>query len=249
MGNTDGALSGQVALVTGAGHGIGKAIAVGLADAGAAVGCLARTQPDLTETVREIEGAGGSGLVLAADVTDRRALDSSLSCLVETYGGVDIVVINAGGSLERGPVESSDPDGWKATVELNLVGAYYTARSAIPHLKKRGAGKIIAVGSGMGHRGSQGSSAYSCAKAGLWMLVRVLAQELAPHGISVNELIPGPVATTEDEATLKQWKKRFEELGEWIKKPEDVVPLALFLVTQPTGGPTAQSFSLMRRDN
>ena len=103
-----------------------------------------------------------------------------------------------------------------------------------------------AVGSGMGHRGLAGSSAYSCSKAGLWMLTRVLAMELWEDRISVNELIPGPVSTEMNPARLDG----SSSLGasEWAKAPDDVVPLALFLATQPDVGPTAQSFSLMRRD-
>lgn len=119
--------------------------------------------------------------------------------------------------------------------------------AAIPYLRQRGAGKIITIGSGLGHNGRAGGSAYACAKAGVWMLTRIAAQELWRDSISVNELIPGPVDTgppndePDDTAAL---------LGdsEWLKRPEDVVPLALFLATQPTIGPTAQSFSLMRRD-
>jgi 3-oxoacyl-[acyl-carrier protein] reductase len=81
------------------------------------------------------------------------------------------------------------------TIVLNLLGAYYSVHSAIPHLKKRGGGKILTLGSGIGHNGTPEFSAYACAKAGLWMLTRVLAQELRDAGISVNELIPGPVVT------------------------------------------------------
>ena len=134
-------------------------------------------------------------------------------------------------------------------MQVNLIGSYHTARAAIPHLKERGAGKIIAIGSGLGHRGRPGESAYASSKAGLSMLVRVLAQELWQHNISVNELIPGPVLT---ERVAQSYAQRtgsvFQDDSEWIKTPEDVVPLALFLATQPNKGPTGQIYSLMRRD-
>ena len=113
----------------------------------------------------------------------------------DTFSGIDIVVVNAGGNLENSRIEDSNARNWAATIELNLTGAYYCARNAIPYLKSRGGGKIITIGSGMGHNGRAGSSAYACAKAGLWMLTRVLGQELWPDNISVNELIPGPVLT------------------------------------------------------
>ena len=130
-----------------------------------------------------------------------------------------------------------------------MIGAYYCARVAIPYLRQRGAGKIITVGSGIGHRGLPSSSAYACSKAGLWMLTRVLAQELWQFNISVNELVPGPVITdrTQDMQDARQ-DTVFAIDSEWIKTPEDVVSLALFLATQPDKGPTAQSYSLMRRD-
>ncbi len=170
-----------------------------------------------------------------------------LDCTFDHFGGLDILVINAGGNYDTDTVENSSPENWIDTLELNLVGAYYCAQAAIPYLKQRGGGKIITIGSGLGHHGVASRSAYACAKAGLWMFTRVLAQELYSDGISVNELIPGPVNTemtpsgdTEDNIQLGD--------SEWFKKPKDVVPLALFLATQPAIGPTAQSFSLMRRD-
>jgi 3-oxoacyl-[acyl-carrier protein] reductase len=117
----------------------------------------------------------------------------------------------------------------------------------VPFLKANGAGKIITIGSGLGHRGIEESSAYACAKAGLWMLTRVLAQELQRFNISVNELIPGPVDTGRLSDAFRE--QIVDRLGEWVKEPDDVVDLALFIASQPDVGPTAQSFSLMRRDN
>ena len=99
----------------------------------------------------------------------------------------------------------------------------------------------------MGHRGGAGGSAYACSKAGLWMFTRVLAQELVAFKISVNELIPGPVETAMNANAASRWSAD-DPGGEWYKQTEDVAPLALFLATQPDVGPTAQSFSLMRRD-
>ena len=192
----DGALSGKVALVTGAGRGIGKAIAAGYANAGAAVCCVARTQSQIDRTVSDIQCDGGTAISVQADVTDHDSVVHAFDAAAREFGGIDIVVINAGGNLDEShDIESGSPDQWIDTVQVNLIGSYHTARSAIPHLKERGAGKIIAIGSGLGHRGRPGESAYASSKAGLSMLVRVLAQELWQHNISVNELIPGPVLT------------------------------------------------------
>ena len=230
-------LKGKVAIVTGASRGIGRAIAIAFAREGAAACCAARTATDIEETVREIEECGGRGLAVPTDVTKLDSVRRMVEVAVAEFGGLDILVLNAGGSYDQSPsVEEGDP-------------ADYCAKAAIPYLKRRGAGKIITIGSGIGHRGRAGSSAYACAKAGLSMLTRVLAQELWRYNISVNELIPGPVMTERVRKTSAQREGSvFDIESEWIKDPEDVTPLAVFLATQPDVGPTAQTFSLMRRD-
>ena len=237
----DKTLAGKGAVVTGAGRGIGRAIALGYARAGASICCAARTETEIQETVREIRAEGGTAAAIQADVRQQGAVQGLFDFAEAELGGIDIAVLNAGVNLDHGAVEGGEPAAWEETIRTNLIGAYYCARAAIPAMKKRGGGKIITIGSGMGHRGFSESSAYCCSKAGLWMLTRVLAQELWPHNISVNELIPGPVRTEMD-AVL-------EIESEWMKSPEDVVPMALFLATQPDIGPTAQSYSLMRRDS
>jgi 3-oxoacyl-[acyl-carrier protein] reductase len=241
-------LQDKVAIVTGAGRGIGRAIAVAYASAGASICCAARTLAQIEETAQIIERAGGQALAVQTDVTDLQAVERMVERTVAAFGGLDILVINAGVHSDRGHrVEESIPDKWRDTIETNLFGAYHCARAAIPHLQQRGAGKIITIGSGMGHRGGAGGSAYACSKAGLWMLTRVLAQELAAFKISVNELIPGPVETAMNSNAASRWAAD-DPGGEWYKQPEDVASLALFMATQPDVGPTAQSFSLMRRD-
>lgn len=241
-------LQGRTALITGAGRGIGRAIALGFARAGAQVVCAARTSAQVQAVADEIAAAGGSALALTCDVTDVAQVEAMYAQTTTARGGLDVLVINAGVELEKNTVADSDPALWAQVIQTNLIGAYHCARAAVPHLQARG-GKIIVVGSGMGHRGAARSSAYCCSKAGLWMLTRVLAQEVWDVGIAVNELVPGPVDTD-----LSRWARRQADLppdwsSEWFKQPEDVVPLALFLATQPPVGPTAQSFSLMRRDS
>jgi 3-oxoacyl-[acyl-carrier protein] reductase len=241
-------LNGKVAIVTGAGRGIGRAIALAYAQAGVAVGCAARTLAEIDDTAQEIRKLGGQSVAVQTDVNQLESVQHLLATVVEHLGGLDILVINAGGSYDPRNVEDSHPQDWQATLQVNLVGAYYCAH-AIPYLKQRGAGKIITVGSGLGHRGRAGGSAYAYSKAGLWMLTRVLAQELWPYNISVNELIPGPVKTTIDDPQPSAPSRNLGFESDWGKTPEEVTGLALFLAMQPDIGPTAQSFSLMRRDN
>ena len=246
MTNAGQSLDGKVALITGGGRGIGRAIAIAFAGAGAAVCCAARTRSEIEAVAAEIGAAGGQALAVTTDVADLASVEKVVDETVERFGGLDVLVINAGVSPGRSEVVESDPEEWGQTIAINLTGAYYCARAAIPHLKARGGGKIITIGSGMGHRGAPGSSAYSASKAGLWMLTRVLGQELRGDNISVNELVPGPVNTAMMPGAAAREPGTFD--GEWFKEPEEVVPLALFLASAPDGGQTAQSFSLMRRD-
>lgn len=238
----------KVAIVTGAGRGIGRAIAIAYGQAGAAVCCAARTVTEIEHTVKEIVARDGRAIAVQTDVTHLDSVERMFQKTVEFFGGLDILLINAGALHERSHVADSRPENWRATVEVNLIGAYFCAKTAIPFLRRRGAGKIITIGSGLGHRGRAGSSAYACSKAGLWMLTRVLAQELWQDNISVNELVPGPVKTAMNIDVSAHGGSSLAE-SEWMKTPEDLVPLAMFLATQPDIGPTAQSFSLMRRDN
>ncbi|MYC07163.1 MAG: SDR family oxidoreductase [Chloroflexi bacterium] len=249
MANSDGRLAGKVAAITGASKGIGRALAVGFAAEGASVCCAARTASDIEAVVGEITDSGGSAIAIQSDVTSLDDMERMHKAAADAFGGVDIVVVNAGGNIGAGSIEDSEPEEWTSTIDLNLKGAYYTAKTAIPYLKERGGGKIITIGSGIGHNGRPNTSAYACAKAGSWMLTRVLAQELWEYGISVNELVPGPVLTP---GAIASWEREGQGVNtitsEWVKEAEDVLPLAMFLATQPDKGPTSQSFSLMRRD-
>lgn len=242
MNNQTGTLAGKVAVITGAGRGIGRAIALAYAHAGAAVVCSARSRNEIDETVALVVASGGTASAWVADVGSHAAMLALFQHAVDAHGGVDIVVANAGVWGQPRKVADSDPANWAETIHTNLIGAFHTAHVAIPHLRARGAGKIIFMGSGARHATDPGMSAYSASKLALWKLTQVLAMELHEHHISVNELIPGPVKTA-----MTDFGRRTFAPSEWVKEPDDVVPMAMFLATQPDIGPTAQSYSLMRR--
>lgn len=249
-------LNGKSAIVTGAGRGCGRAIARGLAAAGARVCCAARSEKELAETLALIEADGGTAMTFAVDVTDLAAVEAMTDAAVTAFGGLDLLVLSHGVALAVAPIESGDPADWRRTIEVNLIGSYHCIRAAVPPMKARGAGKIIVVGSGQGHNGTAATSAYASSKAGTWALTRSVAAELIGFNISVNELLPGNVRTQLYDETFAQTVAMTPDGGEpisarrsheWLKAPEDVVPLALFMACQPDVGPTAQSFSLMRR--
>ena len=240
-------LENKVALVTGGGRGIGRAIALALADEGADVCVTARSRGEIDAVADEIRSRGRSALALPCDVADAAAAQASVDAAAEQLGRLDVLINNAGGNFVRSSIAESNPNDWRGVVESNLLGTYYCCRAALPHLIGAGGGKIINIGSGMGHTPRAGNSAYNTAKAGVWMLTRCLAVEVWPHNIEVNEFVPGPVYT-------KLTKDLFDPAvpppiaeSERVKMPDDCVPLVMYLATHPPGGPTGQSFSLARR--
>jgi 3-oxoacyl-[acyl-carrier protein] reductase len=240
-------LQGKAALITGGGRGIGRAIAIAYAKAGTDVCVAARSQDEIESVATEIVELGRKGIAEVCDISDRIAVESMVESAASQLGHIDILVNNAGGGLERTNVGRDDPESWAKVIEINLLGTYYCSRAVLPHMKQGGGGRIINVGSGMGHQARAKNSSYNAAKAAVWMFTRCLAMEVWEDNITVNELIPGPVYTelTSDVFTPDVSHPAFE--SEWVKQPQDVTPLALFLATQPDRGPTGQSFSLARR--
>ena len=240
-------LEGKVALVTGGGRGIGRAAALALAGAGAAVAVAARTEAELAAVARQIEACGRPALAVVCDVTDYAACQAMVERTRQALGRLDLVVANAGGSEQRVSLLESDPARWAQTIQVNLLGVYHTCRAALPGLIAAGGGKILVVGSGLGHAPSPGNIAYQAAKAGVWTLVRGLAQEVWQHGIDVNEIVPGPVYTRLTADVFRPGQPPPFAPSERVKSPEEVAELILYLATRPPGGPTGQTFSLARR--
>lgn len=244
MGET---LSGCRALITGGGRGIGRAIALAFAREGAGVAVTARSQDQLDAVVAEIQAAGGCAVSFTCDVADVGQVERMVADAAAALGGIDVLVNNAGGGTEHAPVAESAPELWAACLDVNLLGTYACTRYVLPGMIAGGGGKIINIGSGMGHEARAGSAAYNTAKAAVWMFTKCLALEVWEHGIDVNEIVPGPVLTplTADRFTL-DGPPPFSP-SERVKLPEEVAELTLWLASRPPGGPTGQSLSLARR--
>ncbi|OLP62392.1 3-oxoacyl-[acyl-carrier-protein] reductase [Xaviernesmea oryzae] len=218
------ALSSSVALVTGAGSGIGRAAAIALAAEGIRVGVLGRTREELEDTVTAIAAQGGRAIVLVADVSDEGAMRASVDELASTFGKIDIVVANAGINGVWAPIDDLKPDEWDQTIAINLRGTYLTLHLAVPHLKQAGGGSIIVVSSINGTRTftTPGATAYTATKAAQVAMVQQLALELARHHIRVNAVCPGEIATSINENTRQRGAEDTAIPVEW---PEGQVPI------------------------
>ena len=188
-------LDGRTAFVTGASRGIGRAIAVALAHAGADVALVARTPEGLADTADEVTAAGRKAIMIPADVTDQVSVTGAVHEAIDQLGHVDIVVNNAGGSNFMVSFRDLRLSGWDKLIRLNLNSAVYVCHAFAPHLLDRGSGSVINVASVAGVGASPLISPYGAAKAGLISLTKTLAVEWAPSGVRVNALCPGWTAT------------------------------------------------------
>ncbi len=217
------ALADRVALVTGAGSGIGAATAERLARAGARVALVGRTASELEAVARRIRAAGGTARVEVADVADAAAMRRAADATAEAWGRLDVVFANAGVNGVWAPIEELAPEEFESTLRTNLLGTFLTIKYATPHLKRRG-GSVIVCASINGTRvfSNTGATAYSASKAGQVAMTKMLALELAKHRVRVNVVCPGAIATSIDENTEKRDVEREEEPAEY---PAGEIPL------------------------
>jgi 3-oxoacyl-[acyl-carrier protein] reductase len=194
-------LAGRVAIVTGSGRNIGRAIALSLADAGAAVVINARSnRSELEAVVREVEARGGRALAVVADVTNATAVGKMAAAAAEKFGRIDILVNNAALRREQRLDQMSFAD-WREIVGVVLDGAFHCVQACLPHLKRSGSGAIINIGGLSAHTGAKHRAHVVTAKAGIEGFTRALAHDLAVDGITVNCISPGLIDTVREAGT------------------------------------------------
>ena len=241
-------LTDKVAIITGGGRGIGRAIAYAYAAEGARVVIAARNTTQLDEVVAEIEANGGEVLAVPTDVQVRSEVETLVQKTVDHFGRIDILVNNAGIN-PRGLFLDSTDEEWEQGWQVNVMGVVHCCRAALPIMQQQGSGNIINVGSGMGQVGHANLSVYCASKAALHGLTQAIAEEVWQDGIIANVLIPGPVKT---ELSKPAWESEesFRAKSDPWKAPEQVVASALFLAAQPpASGMTGQILSIMRRNS
>ncbi len=234
-------LADKVAVVTGAGRGIGRAVAVAFARMGADVACVSRTEENSAKAAAEVEALGRRAWPLAVDVSDTAAVDAAAKGILESAGRVDILVNNAGVTRDNLLMRMSEEE-WDTVLNTNLKGAFnFTRAFSRPFIRQR-SGRIINIASVIGLIGAAGQSNYAASKAALIGFTKSVAKELAPRGITVNAIAPGFIET--DMTAVLDEKMRGEVLERVplgrFGSPDDIAHAAVFLAMEPTGYVTGQ---------
>jgi NAD(P)-dependent dehydrogenase (short-subunit alcohol dehydrogenase family) len=217
-------LADRVAVITGAGSGIGRASAKLMAKQGARVALLGRSEDELLEVADRIREDGGRALTVVADISEVEAVQRAYRQVIDEWGRLDIVFANAGINGVWAPIEELEPEEWENTLRINLTGTFYTIKYAVPHLRAQGRGSIIVTASVNGTRmfSNTGASAYATSKAGQVALVKMLAPEFGPHGIRINVICPGAIETSIDDNTEQ---RDLDRAGLPVEFPEGKIPL------------------------
>ena len=228
-------------LIAGAGRGIGKRLAMGFAEAGARVGLLARSQPELDLAKLEIEQAGGNALRIRADIRDVEQMNAAVDRIRVVFGGLDALVVAAGVQGPIGPFVATKPKAWNEAIEINLIGVANACRAALPPMIEKRSGKIILLTGGGSADSRPNFTAYAAAKTAIVRLVECLADEVRDHNVQVNCMAPGASYSHMTDEILnageeKAGRKEIED-AERVRvtggvSPEKQIQLALFLASE-----------------
>lgn len=250
-------LENKTAIITGAGRGIGQAIALAFAKEGARVALAARSQAELEETAAQVESLGSKTIVVPTDVTDQGQVERLVAATLDAFSAVDILVNNAGISGPLGPLQDNDVAGWLNTINVNVAGTFLCCRAVIPVMIRQGGGKIINL-SGAGGTGAWANlTAYCTSKVAVVRLTEVMALELQDKGITVNALGPGSVHTRMWENMTDQAAQVgadfIHELGLRVTSGEgapidDCAELALWLAGDASGNLSGRLISAVADD-
>jgi 2-hydroxycyclohexanecarboxyl-CoA dehydrogenase len=238
----------KVAFITGAGSGIGCAIAYKLAGAGFAVVIADLRTEAARETANEITSAGGQALAVTCDVTSLSAVTAAVRETQKQFSRVDVLVNNAGWDRVE-PFLESQPETWDTILQINLMGQIHTCKVVLPLMIEQGGGRVVNIASDAGRVGSMGEAVYSAAKGGVIALTKTLAREMARHGIMLNVVSPGPANTP-----------LFEEIGSYnpgikaalekaiplrrLAEPEDIAGAVLYFASEDAAYVTGQTLSV-----
>ena len=234
-------LLGKVALVTGAAQGIGKAIALLLAEKGADVVVSDINVEKAQETAREIEEKGRKSMALKVNVADPDEVEQMVETIIEKFSRIDILVNNAGITRDKLLLRMSSED-WDAVLDVNLKGVFNCTKSVIKYMSKQRSGKIVNIASVVGLMGNVGQANYAASKAGVIGFTKTVAREFAQRGININAIAPGYIQTPMTEVLPEKVKEelmRLIPMGR-LGQPEDVAQAVLFLVSEASNYVTGQ---------
>jgi len=231
-----GRLEGKTAVISGAGRGIGAAIALAFAEEGAAVQCLDIDQAAAAAVAAEIDAAGARAGTARCDVRDSASVRAGVEAAVEAFGRIDVVVANAATVTPRITVDALSEEDWRDALDVNLTGVFLLCKHTLPHLRAQGSGSVILTASQMGRVAYNGQAAYCATKGALIQLAKVMALDHAAEGIRVNTLSPGGTATARLERRFGTLERAESEWGPThpvgrLGQPEEIAAGAVFLAS------------------